>query len=263
MAGRLEGKVIIVTGASRGLGQYCAVEYGRQGASVAVAARTEQVRDPRLPGTIHDTAKMVDEAGGKGFAVACNVAEHESVMAMVERVIERFGHVDVLMNNAGIQAPGNCSTIELRHWDLEMRINVNGMFYGTRAVLPHMTERGEGNIINISSVAAEMSRSGAYGVSKVAVEGFTERLAEEVQEQGIAVNCLKPVGSVATPGMFFTREQDAPSLDEADPLRDRYVEAAVLLAEQTVASCTGSIFNDAQAVESLADSETKARFAGL
>ncbi|MEE8422073.1 MAG: SDR family NAD(P)-dependent oxidoreductase [Dehalococcoidia bacterium] len=263
MAGRLEGKVIIVTGASRGLGQYCAVEYGRQGASVAVAARTEQVQNPKLPGTIHDTARMVDDAGGEGFAVVCNVADQGSVAAMVERVLERFGRIDVLMNNAGIQAPGNCSTIELRHWDLVMRVNVNGTFYGARAVLPHMIERGDGNVINISSVAAEMSRSGPYGVSKVAVEGFTERLAEEVREQGIAVNCLKPVGSVATPGMYFARDEDAPSMDEPDPLRDRYVEAAVLLAEQDAESCTGGIFNDAQAVERLADAETKASFAGL
>ncbi|MFN0148458.1 MAG: SDR family NAD(P)-dependent oxidoreductase, partial [Dehalococcoidia bacterium] len=91
MAGRLEGKVIIVTGASRGLGQYCALGYASEGAIVAVAARTEEETDPRLPGTIHHTARLVDEAGGEGFPVACNVADPASIQAMVEAVLSRYG----------------------------------------------------------------------------------------------------------------------------------------------------------------------------
>ena len=142
MAGRLKGKVAIVTGASRGLGQHCAVGFGREGATVAVAARTEQERDPRLPGTIYETARLVEEAGGAAFPVVCNVADNESVQAMVKSVLDRYGRVDVLMTNAAIQTPGAISTMEIRHWELEFRVNVHGPFYCIRAVLPAMEQSG-------------------------------------------------------------------------------------------------------------------------
>ncbi|MCH7642026.1 MAG: SDR family NAD(P)-dependent oxidoreductase, partial [Chloroflexi bacterium] len=94
MAGRLDGKIAIVTGASRGLGQYCAVQYAREGAKVIVAARTEKERDPRLPGTIHDTVRMIEEAGGEALAVVCNVADVDSIKAMVDTVLEKYGRID-------------------------------------------------------------------------------------------------------------------------------------------------------------------------
>src|SRR5690242_14571777 len=111
MAGRLTGKVAIITGASRGLGQYCAVAYAKEGAKVVVAESTEQESDPRLPGIIYATAKMCDGAGGEGFPVVCNVADLASVEAMVEKVLAKFGQVDILMNNAAVQPPGGISTI--------------------------------------------------------------------------------------------------------------------------------------------------------
>ena len=109
MAGRLAGKVAFITGASRGLGQYCAVEYGKEGAIVAVAARTESVTDPLLPGTIDETAKMVDEAGGEGFPVVCNVGDPASIEAAVAAVLAKYGRIDILMNNAAVQPPGGIS----------------------------------------------------------------------------------------------------------------------------------------------------------
>src|SRR5688572_21947685 len=93
MAGRLQGKVAIITGASRGLGQYCAIGYAKEGATVVVAARTETETDPRLPGTIHHTTKLIEDAGGEAFPVVCNVADNASVEAMVKQVLDRFGRV--------------------------------------------------------------------------------------------------------------------------------------------------------------------------
>ncbi len=250
MAGRLEGKVAIVTGASRGLGQYCAVGYGSEGAIVVVAARTDTETDPRLPGTIHATAKMVDEAGGEGFPVVCNVADAASIQSMVETVIARYGRVDILMNNAGILPAGGITTINPRHWDLEVKINLNGPFIASRAVLPSMLERQSGAIINISSVAADRI-SGHYGAIKVGVEAMTTAFANELRDKGIAVNALKPVGAIETPGMNF----GGGLTDERRnmlPSKDSYVEAAVLLALQTPDTCTGEAFNDRQALERLA-----------
>src|SRR5438552_3675333 len=132
MAGRLAGKVAIITGASRGLGQYCAVAYGREGAKVVIAARSETASE-RLPGTIYETARLVEEAGGEALSIVCNVVDQQSVEAMTHQTLERFGQIDIVMANAGIQPPGGVSTIEPRHLELEFRVNVFGAFYAIRA----------------------------------------------------------------------------------------------------------------------------------
>ncbi|MDA1001770.1 MAG: SDR family NAD(P)-dependent oxidoreductase [Chloroflexi bacterium] len=260
MAGRLAGKVAIITGASRGLGEYCAIEYGREGATVVIAARTEQVSNPILEGTIYSAAIKVDEVGGEGFPVVCNVADRASVEQMVETVLAKYGRIDILMNNAGVLVPGALSDLQSRHWELQFRVNVNGPFFCTRAVLPTMVEQRSGSIINISSVAADREDSGSYGITKRAVEDFTRQLAREVRAHGIAVNALKPVAAIETPGMRFGHGGDlAPDVRAGLPTAASYVEAAVLLALQTPDTCTGEAFNDEQAVERLADAATKAR----
>ncbi len=259
MAGRLQGKIAIITGASRGLGQYCAVGYGREGATVVVAARTETVKDPRLPGTIYETAKMVEEAGGEAFPVVCNVADYASVEAMVEKVLAKYGRIDILMNNAAVQPPGFVSTIQIRHWELEFRVNVHGVFYGCRAVLPAMIAQHAGNIINISSIGAQGGSH--YGATKRAVEALSIGLAAEERDNGIAVNVLKPVRGVETPGLLFERAPGQvggprPAGEEIPP-PDSYVEAAVLLAMQTPETFTGQVCNDAEVIARLGDEATK------
>jgi len=253
MAGRLKGKVAIVTGASRGLGQHCAVGFAREGAKVVVAARSEEVKDERLPGTIYEAARLVEEAGGEAFPVVCNVADYASVEAMVKAVLQRYGRVDVLFTNAGIQPPGGIATMELRHWELEFRVNVHGTFYCIRAVLPSMIEQGSGSIITVSSISAHRGGS-HYGATKRAVESMTIGLADEVRDKGVAVNCLRPVGGIATPGLLYPRapgQDDHLELGEL-PQPDSYVEAVILLALQTPQSCTGAVFTDAEALRALA-----------
>ena len=248
MAKRLEGKIAIITGASRGLGRNCALGYAKEGAVVVIAARTETETNSRLPGTIHETGRLVEEAGGEAFPVVCNVAEQESVEAMTAQVMARYGRIDILMTNAAVQPPGRISTIEPRHWELEFRVNVHGGFYAIRAVLPSMLEHGSGNIITISSIAAVRGGS-HYGATKRAIESMTIGLASELQEQGISVNCLRPVGAIETPGLTLPRAPgqvgSGSSFGELPP-PDSYVEAAVLLATQTPESCTGSVLTDAE-----------------
>jgi citronellol/citronellal dehydrogenase len=261
MPGRLHNKVAIITGASRGLGQYCAVGYGREGAIVVVAARTETEKDPRLPGTIYSTAKLVEEAGGEAFPVVCNVADYDSVEAMVKQVLDKYGRVDILMNNAAVQPAGFISNIPLRHWELEFRVNVHGVFYCCRAVLPAMIEQKSGNIINISSVGAQGGSH--YGATKRAVEAMTIGLAAEQRENGIAVNALKPVRGIETPGLLFGRapgQIGGPRASYDTPPPDSYVEAAILLAMQTPDTFTGQVVNDAEVIARLADEATKRHY---
>jgi len=247
----LAGKVAIVTGASRGLGQYCAVGYGREGAAVVVAARTGQESDPGLPGTIYRTAAMITDAGGEALPLVCNVADRDSIAAMVAAVMDRYGRVDVLMNNAGVLPVGDLSTVDPRHWELEFRINVHGPFHCSRAVLPHMIAQGGGSIINITSAGARTASH--YGITKRALELFTIGLAAEQAQHGIAVNALKPVTAIETPGMFYGRSGAGSGAGRRYPGPERYVESAVRLALATPQTCTGQVFDDAGAMERLGD----------
>ena len=263
MVGRLEGRVAVVTGASRGLGQYCALGYAREGAKVAIAARSVEEKDPRLPGTIYHTASLIEEAGGEALPVVCNVADAASIEEMARQVLEHWGRIDILMNNAAIQPPGVNSTIAPKHWELQFRVNVHGSFHCTRAVLPAMIEQGRGHIINISSAAT--SGGTPYGGSKRAVEAMTEGFAAELKTQGIVVNALKPVGIIETPGYLFAQLPRGESSGEAPeiPSSDSYVEAAVLLALQTTESFTGRVHNDAEVIGLLADQASKDRFRAM
>jgi citronellol/citronellal dehydrogenase len=263
MGDRLKDKVCIITGSSRGLGQYCAVGYAREGAKVVIAARTEQETDPRLPGTIYHTAKLVEEAGGQALPVVCNVADYNSIEAMVKQVLDKWGRIDVLMTNAAVQPPGFLSTIQLRHMDLEFKVNVFGPFWCIRAALPAMQEQKSGSIINISSVAADRGGS-HYGMTKRAIESMTLGFANELRGSGIAVNCLKPVGGIETPGLLFGRAPGQVGGGRpggmGTPPPDSYVEAAVILATMTPDTGTGIVMNDAQVINKFSDEATKKRF---
>jgi NAD(P)-dependent dehydrogenase (short-subunit alcohol dehydrogenase family) len=165
------------------------------------------------------------------------------------------------MTNAAVQPGGFISTIKPKSWELEFNINVHGPFRCIRAVLPSMQEHKAGNIINISSVAA--FGGSHYGATKRAIESMTIGLARELKEQGIAVNAMRPVGAIETPGLLFGRPQSqavAGAPRPGLPSPDSYVEAAVLLALQTPDTFTGQVYNDAQLIERLADEATKAKF---
>lgn len=265
MSSRLAGKVAIITGASRGLGQYCAVGFAREGARVVVAARTIEEQDERLPGTIHQTVAMIEEAGGQAMAAVCNVADRASVTSMVDQVVGRWGRVDILMNNAAIQPPGGNVDIQEKHWKLIFDVNVHGAFYCVRAALPSMQENGGGNIINISSGAT--AGGSPYGATKRALEAMSQGLAAELKGAGVAVNALKPVGAIETPGFLFAQvprdraggQGSAPDL----PPPDSYVEAAILLACQTPATYTGQVDHDAGVIAALADDETRNRMRAM
>jgi citronellol/citronellal dehydrogenase len=240
----LEGKVAVVTGSSRGVGKNIALELARAGADIVVAARTEQVRDPRLPGTIFETAEEIRALGRRAVPVRTDVTDEESVEAMVRRTLEEFGRIDILVNNAGIMAPGPLVDVPLRRWDLVMRVNVRGPVACSRAVWPHMMERRDGVIINISSVVADQPGGAniSYSVSKQALRKFSEGLAEEGKPYNIRVFALSPEGLVITPGTMYHRP---PGQVPSGPLvEDPEVmgQAAIFLCSDAARKLTGHHF---------------------
>lgn len=190
---KLAGKVAIVTGASRGLGKSMAIELARDGAAVAVAARTVESGQSPLPGTIHETVNQIEELGGQALAVKCDVTSEEDINNLVDIVTQKFGKVDIMVNNAGIGMPKSFLKLTTKNWDLLMNVNLKGTFLGAKAVLPQMTERKSGCIINLSSVLAKQIKfSIPYGASKAAIERMTLGLAMEMKKYNVAVNALRP-----------------------------------------------------------------------
>lgn len=206
---KLKDAVAVVTGSSRGIGKGIARAFGEEGASVVVVARTEEAGG-RLPGTIHETVADIRGAGGEARAVRCDVTDDDQVRTMVETVVDTYGRIDVLVNNAGIALRPLIKDTEARHFLLILRVNLFGPFLACKYVVPVMESQGGGSIINITSEASGSRRGtgGApYAITKSGLDQLTLSLAEEVRGSGIAVNSLDP-GLVLTEGARATRPAD-------------------------------------------------------
>lgn len=203
---KLEGRVVIVTGASRGIGRSIALALAAAGADVVCAARSSDASPSRLPGTVDETARQVEALGGRALAVPCDLRDESQVQALAARTMAAFGKIDLLVNNAAVNYRAPFVETPAARWDLVLDVNLGGSVRAIRAVLPPMIEQGSGAIVNVSSgavtdaqVAADLDII-AYTVSKAAVETLTETLALELQPRGIAVNCLRIESPVATEG---------------------------------------------------------------
>ena len=190
--GKMDGLVAIVTGGSRGLGRAIAREYAREGAKVVVCARLQSPTG--LAGTIDETARDIRAEGGDALPVPCDVSDEIQVKDMVERVMEQYGRIDVLVNNAGIMVLGeSILEIDTARWDRNMAVNVRGPYLTCKYVLPAMMKQRRGNIINVGSRTTSENRGGVlYSATKAALHMFSMCLAEEVREHNIAVNVLNP-----------------------------------------------------------------------
>lgn len=248
----LENRVALVTGASRGIGEYIAVHLARAGAAVAIAARTEEVKDARLPGTIHSVAAEIAATGGKALAVRMDMREPESIAEGIRKTVAEFGRLDIVVNNAAILVPGSVESIQPRHIDLIWQVDLRGPILLMRDAIPHLRAAGGGHIINISSRAAvfpgpgpyaQSRRGGAfYGMVKAGLERLSQGLAMELQDDHISVNVLSPQGRIRTPGNVFGENDPAnPNLD-FEPA-DLMGKAARWVCEQP-ASFTGHILYD-------------------
>jgi gluconate 5-dehydrogenase len=241
---RLDGKVALVTGGSRGLGLQIAEALGEAGASVAITAR----REPGLLEAVgHLTNKRI-----KAMSVACDISQNDQVEAAVQTVLERFQHIDVLVNNAGATWGAPFEQLPFDAWDKVVRTNVDGTYFVSRAVALDMIRLGGGGrIINIASVAGlrgsdpRVMPTLAYNTSKGAVVNFTRALAATLAEHNITVNCI-------CPGFFPTRMsagvlgQHGEEIAAATPLRrlggDHDLQGiAVLFASAASAFITGQV----------------------
>lgn len=188
MTNKLENKTAIITGASKGIGRAVAFALAKEGVTLGLVARTEE--------DLEQTKKAISEKykSCEIHIATADVAVNETVEAGIKKLTKDLGHVDILINNAGIAKFGGFLDLEIKEWEKIIQVNLLGMYYTTRAVLPTMIKQSSGDIINISSTAGEKggAMSSAYSASKFGVLGLTESLAMEARKHNIRVSALTP-----------------------------------------------------------------------
>jgi citronellol/citronellal dehydrogenase len=247
--GVLDGKVAIVTGASRGIGAEIARRFAAEGAAVAVAARTTDPGTSPLAGTIHETVGQIQAAGGIAFAIPADLSKPADREHLAQEAARQLGPVDILVNNAAVTYFVRVEDFNPRRYELMFRVQVEAPFHLATLTAPGMRERGAGWILNISSIAARhpaMPPTGwathggtVYGMCKAALERFSTGLAAELYDGNIAVNALSPNQVVPTPGTVFhhlTTEED-PNNEPAAVM----AEAALMLCHRDPHDLTGRI----------------------
>jgi len=183
--------VVVITGASRGIGRQLAVDFAEAGWDVACLARSAKGAEGKLPGTVDETAAAARAAGANAIALAVDVRSEEQVSDAADDVYAEFGRCDVLINNAAVAVPGRTLELPAKSWRLGVDVNINGPFYTTLFFVPRMKAAGEGRIINVSSIASQTPEFGRinYTVTKRALEAMTEGFADELRGV-VAVNCI-------------------------------------------------------------------------
>jgi NAD(P)-dependent dehydrogenase (short-subunit alcohol dehydrogenase family) len=251
--GKLTGKVAIVTGASRGIGQAVAELFATEGAKVVCAARTLNEGDHRmLEGSLSRTVERIRTAGGEAVAVAADVSNEADCVALVEAAHKAYGTVDVLVNNAALTYYIPTAEYPTNRWVRAFAVNVHGPFMLSKQVLKDMVPRRSGAIVNISSGAAigpgrgpyqdKTVRGGVlYGATKAALERFTQGLAQELaQYEGVTVAAVSPSKVVPTPGTVYHKLVEGLH-DQRGEDPSFMARAALLLATEPATKVNGRV----------------------
>lgn len=238
----LENKGAVVTGGSRGIGRAVAEALAAEGATVAViyAGNTKAAED---------TVRAIEEAGGKAFAVQCDVADEAAVTDMVKMVHEKLGTIDVFVNNAGITRDGLLMRMKREDWDAVLNTNLTGVYNCTKAVTKIMMKQRSGSVINMTSVVGETGNAGQanYAAAKAGVIGFTKSVAKELASRNIRVNAVAP-GCIDTDMTAVLSDAVKEEMIKSIPLGrtaapEEVAQAVVFLASQKAGYITGQTLN--------------------
>ena len=231
----MNGQVALVTGASRGIGRAIAEAFAREGAAVAVAARSEAL--------LKKLCDTIAASGGRAVPIVMDLNSEESIRAAVSRVRSELGPIDVLVNNAGVLRLHRIADTPTAAWDEVMSVNVRGVFLTCREVLPEMMLRRAGRIINVGSSAGRRGyvEQGAYCASKHALAGLTKVLSLEGQPYGIRVNMLSPGGVLTELSRELRSSRGEPEDSPEWMTPDEVAQAAVYLCSQTGAGTTDEL----------------------
>jgi len=239
----LNGKTLFITGASRGIGKAIALRAARNGARIVVAAKTAEP-DPRLPGTIHSAAAEIEAAGGQALALVVDVRDAAQVQAAVEQAVQRFGGIDVLVNNASAIHPHGILETPAKRYDLMMDINVRGSFVCAQACLPHLLKAANPHVLSLSPPISMNRRwfgdHAAYTTSKYAMSLLALGIAEEFRARGVAANTLWPRTLIGTSALDIA----APGLVQRARTPEIMADAAHWILTQRSRELTGESFID-------------------
>ena len=241
----LAGKIAFITGASRGIGEAIALRLAKEGAYIAIVAKSIN-EDPRLGGTIYSVAQKINEAGGRALAIQCDIRDEEQIIAAVQQVISFFGGIDILVNNASAIMLTNTEQTEAKRFDLIHDINVRGTFFVTKHCLNFLKKAENPHILTLSP-PIDMNPKwiapyAAYTISKYNMSMMTLGWSQEFKKNGVAANSLWPVTTIATAAvknllggeMLMNRSRKPEIL----------AEAAAYILGQPSKECTGNLFLD-------------------
>ena len=242
----LAGKTLFITGASRGIGKAIALRAARDGARIVVAAKTTEPH-PKLPGTIYSAAEEIEQAGGQALPVAVDIRDESQVEAAVQAAVQRFGGIDILVNNASAIALTGTLETSMKRYDLMHQVNVRGTFLCSQKVLPHLRRAQNPHILNLapplySTLQPEwFSRHLAYTMTKYGMSLCVLGMAEEFRKDGIAVNALWPRTTIDTEAIRLIAGEQAREQTRSPEIM---ADAAHLILIQPSRECTGKFLVD-------------------
>jgi len=243
----LAGKKIFITGGSRGIGLAIALKAARDGASIAIAAKTTEV-NPKLPGTIYSAAAEIEAAGGVALPIQCDLRDEEQITASIAKTAAEFGGIDILINNASAINLTKTEATPAKRFDLMFDVNVRGTFLTSQAAIPHLRESAKaGRNPHILTLSPPLSMKAkwfqhhvAYTMAKYGMSMCVLGMSEEFRKEGIAVNALWPRTAIDTAALQMIPGVDAAACRTPDILSD----SAYIILNRESKSCTGNFFVD-------------------
>ncbi len=254
ISGDLSGKKIFITGGSRGIGLAIALRAARDGASVAIAAKTSDP-NPKLPGTIHSAAEEIRAAGGTALPIQCDLRDEAQIAAAVSQAAETFGGIDILINNASAINLTPTEATPAKRFDLMFDVNVRGTFLASQAAIPHLRASAEaGRNPHILTLSPPLSMKAkwfqhhvAYTMAKYGMSMCVLGMSEEYRKTGIAVNALWPRTAIDTAALQMIPGIDTAACRTPEILAD----AAYVILNRTSKDCTGNFFVDDEVLASV------------